>query len=164
MRENPNFFAGSYQHSPFHPKIKVAEVNYIQQLMTTYLAVYFGTQFEQISPLLALKINLVHNIRTSEHAITFICCKMTFLRHLISLRVLYRIGSGIPGHTLSLSKLGQRFVIAIEWFYCLHCWESADMIYQREAVSFSECIYMGCENTQLVARKIVKNFSSTMIT
>lgn len=55
MKENPNFFACSYQHSPFYPKIREAEVNYFGQLMTTYLAVYFQTQFEQIFPLLALK-------------------------------------------------------------------------------------------------------------
>lgn len=65
MKENPNFFACSNQHSPFHPNIREAEVNYFGQLMTTYLGVYFQTQFEQVFPLLALKINLVHNIKTS---------------------------------------------------------------------------------------------------
>lgn len=65
MKENPNCFACSYQHSPFHCKIREAKVNYFLQLMTTYLAVYFQTQFEQIFTLSALKIILVHNIKTS---------------------------------------------------------------------------------------------------
>lgn len=65
MKEDPNFFACSYQHSPFPPKIREYEISYFLQLLTIYLAVYLQIQFEHTAPLLALKINLVHNIKPS---------------------------------------------------------------------------------------------------
>lgn len=65
MKEDLSFFACSYQYSPFPPKIRESEISYFLQLLTIYLAVYFQIQFEQIVPLLAIKISLVHNIKPS---------------------------------------------------------------------------------------------------